>query len=175
MKLLCPVAGHLMAAEATQARHLFFTPFGRIVATGVEVAASRQIHGVRNLSFQEDRCHLTERIRLRDSRHQCFGIRVHRILEQSLFVCLLNNLPQVHYDDPVAYMLHNAQIVGNKKVCDILDHLKLLEQVYDLGLHRHVKSRYRFITYHKLRVHCQCSGNSDTLPLSSGEGMGETP
>jgi hypothetical protein len=43
--------------------------------------------------------------------------------------------------------------------------LKIVEEIQDLGLDRDIERRGRLIADDESRLHCQCAGDSDALPL----------
>ena len=52
---------------------------------------------------------------------------------------LLNNFAQVHDRDPVRHVANDAEVVCNEQIRQTELVLKVLEQVDDLRLHRHIQ------------------------------------
>ena len=90
-----------------------------------------------------------------------------RIIEKLILGCYLNDMSKIHDCDSVAEMVNDTEIVGNEDVCESPLLLQFLHQVEYLGLYRHIKSRYRFITYDEFRPECQRTCNTDSLSLPS--------
>ena len=79
----------------------------------------------------------------------------------------LNNLPQVHHRDPVGDMLHHTKVVGNEEVGQPKLILKLFQQIDDLSLDRDIERRDRLIADHKLGFDRECTGDTNTLALTT--------
>ena len=77
----------------------------------------------------------------------------------------LDDDAQVHDADAVADILDDAQIVGDKKVSEMLLFLQIQKQIDDLGLDGNVQRRDRLIADDELRVQSQRPGDADALPL----------
>ena len=61
-----------------------------------------------DISLQNDPVFLCFRVRDRNSGKKCLGIRVKRVLVQTVLVSLLNKISQIHNTDTVTDMLHNT-------------------------------------------------------------------
>lgn len=59
--------------------------------------------------------------------------------------------------------------MGYEHIREVLFFLKLLKQVDDLRLDRHVKRRHAFVADNELRVHRKCTRDRDTLSLTARE------
>ena len=66
-------------------------------------------------------------------------------------------------------MAHHAQVVGNEQIGQAQSFLQFLQQVHDLGLNGDVQRRDRLIADDELGVKSQGPGNTNALPLSTGE------
>ncbi len=56
--------------------------------------------------------------------------------------------------------------MGNENVGQPQVSLQLLKQIQNLRLNRHIQCRHRLVTDNQLRVHCQGTGNADSLTPS---------
>merc|ERR1712072_766691 len=63
--------------------------------------------------------------------------------------------------------------MGDEEVCQSHFTLKAFEQVQDLRLDGYIKGTDGFVTDDEFRVDRQCTGDADTLPLATGELVGE--
>src|SRR5680860_1330434 len=72
-------------------------------------------------------------------------------------------LAHVHNRNSVADVFNGTQVVRNQEVGHTMIQLETLEQVEDLGLHRHIERRNRLIRDNELWFESECAGNSDTL------------
>ena len=66
-------------------------------------------------------------------------------------------------------MLNDRQVVRNEQVREAAVALQVAEQVDDLGLHRDVERRNRFVADDELRLDRQRPGDADALPLPAGK------
>ncbi len=69
-------------------------------------------------------------------------------------------------------MADHAEVVGDEQIRKAELVLKLLEQVDDLRLHRHVEGRHRFVGHDQFRMQSQRPGDTDPLTLPAGELVG---
>ena len=58
-------------------------------------------------------------------------------------------------------------MVGDEHVCQLPFLLKILHQIQDLGLNRHIQCRNRLIAHNKLRLEHECTANANTLSAAS--------
>ena len=84
----------------------------------------------------------------------------------------LADLAEVHHRHPVADVLHHGEVVGDEDQREAVARLHVLEQVEDLGLHRHVEGRDRLVADDQLRVEHERPGDRDALALAAGELVG---
>lgn len=61
----------------------------------------------------------------------------------------LNDFAEIHYDDALADVFDNGEVVGDEKVGDSPRLLQVLQEVDDLGLNADVQSAHRFVAYDK--------------------------
>ena len=66
-------------------------------------------------------------------------------------------------------MADDVQVVRDKHVGQVELALEPLQQVQDLGLHRHVEGRDRLIAHDQLRPDRERPGHADALALAAGE------
>ncbi len=83
----------------------------------------------------------------------------------------LDDFTQIHHGDTVRNVMHHEQIVGDEQIRDAQLVLQLLKHIDDLRLNRHIQRRNRLVADDELRVHRECPGNADALPLAAGELM----
>jgi hypothetical protein len=57
-------------------------------------------------------------------RDKGLGIRMQRISEQLVAICLFYNFPHIHYPYPVTHKPHRGQIVGDKEVANAVRFLE---------------------------------------------------
>ena len=81
----------------------------------------------------------------------------------------LHNPAQIHHHHPAADVLDDREVVSNKQVSDSQLLLQILQQIDDLGLHRHIQRAYRLITDEQPRLNGQRARDADPLPLSAAE------
>jgi hypothetical protein len=117
------------------------------------------------------------RFRGGDRGHKCLGIGVKGILIQIVPVRHFDDPAQIHDRDPIADMLHHAEIVGNEKERKVEFSLQVFQEVQDLGPNGNVQGRNRFITddrFGVFRYHSphESAGNADSLPLPAAELVG---
>ena len=81
----------------------------------------------------------------------------------------LADLAEVHHRHPVADVLDHRQVVGDEHQRQAVAGLQVLEQVEDLGLHRHVEGRHRLVADDQLGLEHQGPGDGDALALAARE------
>ena len=84
----------------------------------------------------------------------------------------LDELSQVHDRDPVADVPHHGEVVSDEEIGEAKLFLEFFQEVDDLGLDRHVQSRYRLVADDEARLYRQGPGDADPLPLPPAEFMG---
>src|SRR5690348_5539719 len=83
----------------------------------------------------------------------------------------LDHLANIHYGDPVADMLDDAQVVRDEEVGQVEFFLQVLQQIERLGLNRDVERRDRLIADDELWTQGQRAGDADALALTAAEGV----
>ena len=68
-----------------------------------------------------------------------------RSLEQALLVGGLDDAAEIHDRDPVRDVLDHREVVGDEQVGQPVFVLEVHQQIDDLGLDRHIQSRYRLV------------------------------
>jgi len=76
---------------------------------------------------------------------------------------------RVHHGHPVADVLDHGEIVGDEDQREPVAGLHVLEQVQDLGLHRHVEGRDGHVADDQARLGGHGPGDRDALALPAGE------
>ena len=102
-------------------------------------------------------------------RKQRFGVGMQRPAIDLRRPGLLDEPAEIHDRDPVADMLHDAEVVGDEEVGQAELALKPQEQVDDLRLDRHVEGRDRFVAHDQPGLERQRPRDPDPLPLSARE------
>ena len=87
----------------------------------------------------------------------------------------LDDLPEVHHRDSFGDAANDREIVRDEQIRQPELLSGLLHQVDDLRLDRDVQRRYRLVADEKLRLHRECSRDTDALPLATGELMRVPP
>jgi hypothetical protein len=87
------------------------------------------------------------------------------------FICRrgFNDLPRVHYRNPIGYMFRNTEIMRDEKEAKAFVLPKTANQLQDPSLHRDVQGGGRFIKHHKLGTSGQCAGDRDALTLAAAK------
>jgi hypothetical protein len=97
------------------------------------------------------------------------GVGVESSLEERIRGRHLNDLPQVHHGDMVADVPNHGQVMGNEEIGEAESGLKVVEQIEDLSLDRHIERRYGLVGDNETRVESQGPSHTDPLPLASRE------
>jgi hypothetical protein len=90
----------------------------------MKITSAGDIDGIRDISLQQNLLALLIDIGIGNRRQECFGIRVQGIGKYAAGISHFNNFTQVN-DDAMGYVLHNGEIVGNKKIGEIQLMLKV--------------------------------------------------
>ncbi len=64
---------------------------------------------------------------------------MNRVAEHLLSVSDLHNFAEIHDRDPLTDIMDGAETMCNKEICDAKIFLKLLQQVENLRLNRHIQ------------------------------------
>src|SRR6058998_230999 len=111
----------------------------RILAPGIEMTTRRGIRRVRYFALENDPIGAKARIRYGDRRQEGLGIGMLGRREQFFVRCGLHDPADVHYRDPIADVLDDAQVVSDEEKGEPKSFLKFEEEVQDLCLDRHVE------------------------------------
>src|SRR5438094_779885 len=147
----------------------------RILAPGMEMTTRRGIRRIRYFALEDDPIGAKARIRYGDRRQEGLGIGVLRRREQVFGGRGFDNPADVHYRDPVADVLDDAQVVSDEEIGKPESFLKLEEKVQDLCLDRHIQRGDGFVRNDQTRMQGKCAGDADTLALAAREGMRVAP
>ena len=79
----------------------------------------------------------------------------------------LDDGAEIHHRDPVGHLTDHGEVVGDEQIGEAALVTEIHQQVEDLGLHRDIECRDRFVADNELRLDRQRPGNSDPLPLSA--------
>ena len=82
---------------------------------------------------------------------------------------LLHHLARVHHADPVAYLEHQAEVVGDVQQGRAGFLAQLGDQFHDPGLHRHVQGRGGLVQQQQRRPRQEGHGYHHPLLLSAGD------
>ena len=66
-------------------------------------------------------------------------------------------------------MAHDAEVVGDEEIAESAGALQLIEQVEHLRLHRHIKTRHRFVADQDVGARRNGARDRDALLLAAGE------
>src|SRR5881628_3696164 len=137
----------------------------------MEMTTRRGIGGVRYFALEDDPIGAKARIRYGNGRQEGLGIGMLRIREQFFGRRGLHDPADVHYRDPIADVLDDAQVVSDEEKGKPKSFLKFEEEVQDLCLDRHVERGDGFVRNDQTGIQGKCAGDADTLALSAREGM----
>ena len=134
-----------------------------------EPTALRRIQQRRDQALDGRQLGLLGHALLRDALEQALGIRMFAPLEDLDHVTLLHDSPGIHDGNLVTNLGNNAHVVGDEDDCSASAFLKILGQVENLSLDRHVQSRRGFVGDEELRLTEKCHRDHDTLFHPSGQ------
>ena len=97
----------------------------------------------------------------------CIGMA--RRTEKRVTLSHLHHLAKIHHTYPVADMPYNGQVVCNEQISEPESVLEVHQEIDNLRLDRHIKSRNRLIANKQRRIKRQGAGYSDPLALTAGE------
>src|SRR2546427_9821863 len=147
----------------------------RILAPGMEMTTRRGIRRIRYFALEDDPIGAKARIRYGDRRQEGLGIGMLGRREQFFGGCSLHDPADVHYRDPIADVLDDAQVVSDEEIRKPKSFLKLEEEVQDLCLDRHVQRGDGFVCNDQTGRQGECAGDADTLTLATRERMRVAP
>ena len=117
---LSVVAGHLVSlyAHIPQFLGLLLAFRSYRMAPGVEAAAGWGIDRAGGITRQQENLTVPLRYRVghEDRGKQCPGVGVERVIEEFVTVRRLDDLPEVHHGDTVAYPSHQGEVMGDEEV-----------------------------------------------------------
>src|SRR5690606_26226421 len=142
-------------------------------AAGVEVAALWRVRRVGDLTRQSLEGGALVGIWYRHGLHERRGVRVKRAPEQVVGGGKLDDLADVHDRDAVAYVLDDAEVVGDEQVREVEAPLQVEQQVEYLSLNRNVERRDSLVGDHQTRLEREGAGYNDPLPLAATERVRE--
>ena len=107
------------------------------------------------------RHHNQEKQVLQNAVDQALCVVVLRVSDYFIRCPLFNNVPMVHDQYPIAELLHQGDIMADKENGKILSlpGPQLIQQGYDLLLHRHIQGRRGLVTDQQLWFDCQSPSN----------------
>ena len=146
--------------------------FDAYIASVIEAAGLRQVHGQRHSSFDREKPLLLLGTDLMYGADQTSGIRVLGICVDFLGIRTFHDLAQVHNRHTVTHSCHNTQVMGNKENCRIEILLQFLHQLQNLCLNRHIQRCRRFISDQQLGIAHQRHGDQRPLEHAAGKLMG---
>src|ERR1035437_9030833 len=109
-------------------------------AARVEHAAAGRVGGAGDITVEADALPV-DRIDAGDRRQQRLGVGVGREREDLVGRPELHQATEVEDGDAIRQVAHHAKVVTDEQVGDILAALKVVQQVQDRGLHRHIERR----------------------------------
>src|SRR5439155_6002992 len=96
-----------------------------------------------------------------------------RLAVELLASRLLDDVAEIHDEDPVRDVADHVQVVRDEDVCESELLLEVLEQVEDLRLHGDVERRDRLVAHDQLRVDSERPRDADALSLTTRKLMRE--
>ena len=139
------------------------------MAPGVEPASCGRVDRRGKLTLDVALADINRRCRLRDRRQQRTGVRVSRVFVELVGVADLADLAEVHHDDAIGHVLDDREIVTDEQQREAVASLHVLQDVEDLGLHRHVECGHRLVADQHLRIESERTSDTDALELTTRE------
>ena len=109
---------------------------------------------------------------VRDRREELLGVGVLRRVEDLLHTAGLHHDAVLHHHDAVGEVGHDTHVVRDQDDRRIQPLVQVPQQIEDLGLHRDVERRGRFVGDEQKRIARDRLGDHRTLPLPARELMG---
>src|SRR5438132_5871233 len=78
---------------------------------------------------------------------------------------------QIHHRHPMADMLDDGEVVGDKEIRKAMALLEVLKQIDNLRLHRNVEGANRLVANNELWANTKGAGDADPLALAAAELM----
>ena len=149
----------------------FITGVKGLGAAGVKIASRRRVYGAGYVTLENDALFFLLGIGRWAGAGQSLGVGMQGIGVDFFVGSGFHDAAKIHYRHPVADMLHDTQVVGNKKIGQPVALLQILQQVDDLGLDGDIQSRDRLVTDNQGGLHTQGPGNANALTLAATELM----
>src|SRR5438132_587464 len=164
------VARHPMIFRVeVQRGYYFITKILPVGAAGMKSAAGRRINRARHVALGNDVLFLAACVKHRYRGQQCPRIGMLGVLIDRIALGGLDNFAEIHDSDPVANMLNDSQVVGDKKIREVHLLLEFLQEIDDLRLDGNIERRNRLIRNDEFGVHRQGAGDADALALAPAE------
>ncbi len=144
-------------------------------AAGVEAAARRRVDGAGHVAREQNPIFLPQGIGHRRGGKERLGVRVLGIAVEGRVGRGLDDLSQVHHQDPVAEVFHHRQVVGDDHERQVEFPFQPHEQVDDLGLDGNVQGRDRLVADEDGGVQRQPPCDAHPLPLPPRKFVGIPP
>ena len=152
--------------------NFFLTALRAVRAAACERAANLIPDGARDIAGEGQALFFLKRAFWRDRGEQSLRVRVLRICVDAFGGVELHDAPEVHDHDPVTDIFDDAEVMGDKNICQVKLLPQAAEEVDDLCLDRNVQCGYRLVADDDLRLHGEGAGNVHTLSLAAGELVG---
>lgn len=143
----------------------------RMWAARVKHAARRRRDWAGYIALEDVLVLNTLVLNARDNIEERLGVGMKRVVKKLVFIGKLHGMAQVHDHYAIRDVLNDRKVVADKNVSQSELLLQVLEQVDDLGLHRHVKSAHGFVAHHYLGLEHDGAGDANTLALTAGKLM----
>ena len=102
---------------------------------------------------------------------QSFRIRMIRLIEELRRRRALDDTPEIHDDDAIGDVLHDAQVMADEQVREVERRLQIHEQIEHLSLDRYVERGNRFVADDELGLDRERARNADPCTLPAGKLM----
>ena len=156
-------------ADLLHYRFVGETDVSGVLAPGVEPASRGRVDRRGKLTLDIALTNIDRRCRLRDRRQQRTGVRVSGVFVELVGVADLADLAEVHHNDAIGHVLDDREIVADEQQREAVAGLHVLQNVEDLGLHRHVERGHRLVADQHLRIEGERTSDTDALALTTGE------
>ncbi len=131
----------------------------------VKRATRRRIRGRGHVAAQDYAASPCLWIGNRNRREKRLRVRHHRLTVKILARSKLYDPSEIHDRHPVSDVFDDRKVVCDEEVRESAIALKVLHEVDDLRLYRHIQRGDRLIANDEARLHTQRAGDSDALSL----------